>query len=272
MSVSLLRLRSGPIALFYLRKNSKADCRPILRFSRDEAKSWSEPIEVITNEIGYYVLNNDRVVQLTNGRLVVPVAQHAGSDGKWRAGQVLCYLSDDEGRSWRPNKTRLDASVNGQAVDLMEPGVVETGPNELFMLIRTKLGCQYESRSSDGGETWAVPKPSLLLSPESPATLTRLPGTNSLLVIWNDLNGKPLSYRISRPPKRTPLCVALSRDGGRTWSKSKAIETDPESGFCYTAAEWIGDRLLLGYCAHKSRWGLQTTQIVSIPASELQFE
>lgn len=99
MSVSLVRLHSGPIALFYLRKNSNADCRPLARFSRDEAKTWSAPIEVITNEVGYYVLNNDRVVQLASGRLVVPVAQHARADGKWRDGEVLCYLSDDEGRS-----------------------------------------------------------------------------------------------------------------------------------------------------------------------------
>ena len=164
------------------------------------------------------------------------------------------------------------AAENEQPVDLMEPGVVETGANELFMLVRTRLGCQYESHSSDGGETWTAPKPSPLLSPESPATLTRIPGTNSLLVIWNDHHDKPLNYRTSRPPKRTPLSVALSRDGGRSWSKGKTIETDPESGFCYTATEWVGDRLLLAYCAHRSRWGLQTTQIISIPLSELRFE
>src|SRR5690606_1258561 len=54
MSVSLLRLQSGEIALFYLRKNSLSDCRPVLRISNDEAKTWSEPIECITDEIGYY--------------------------------------------------------------------------------------------------------------------------------------------------------------------------------------------------------------------------
>src|SRR5215469_2852757 len=43
MSVSFLRLRDGRIALFYLRKNSISDCRPYLRYSRDEAKTWSEP-------------------------------------------------------------------------------------------------------------------------------------------------------------------------------------------------------------------------------------
>src|SRR5262245_43744174 len=65
MSVSLNRLADGRIALFYLRKNSMHDCRPYARFSTDEAKTWSEPTEIIPDaEIGCYVMNNDRVVQL----------------------------------------------------------------------------------------------------------------------------------------------------------------------------------------------------------------
>lgn len=261
MSVSLVRLKSGAIALFYLRKNSAQDCRPIVRFSQDEAKTWSEPVECITDEVGYYVLNNDRVVQLGSGRLIVPVAQHVRADGKRRPGEVLCYLSDDDGRTWRRGPARLTATADGQTVDLMEPGVVELAPNELFMLIRTRVGCQYVSRSTDGGERWSPPEPGELWSPEAPATLTKLPGTKTLVVIWNDQRGKPLEFRRGRPPHRTPLSLALSNDGGRTWERTKVLEDDPEGGFCYIAAEWSGDRLLLGYCAHRSRWGLQTTQV-----------
>jgi hypothetical protein len=40
MPASLLRLKSGQIALFYLRKSSLQDCRPMLRLSDDEAKTW----------------------------------------------------------------------------------------------------------------------------------------------------------------------------------------------------------------------------------------
>ena len=53
MSVSLLRLQSGEIALFYLLKNSTSDCRPVLRRSFDEGKTWSEPTPCITDEIAY---------------------------------------------------------------------------------------------------------------------------------------------------------------------------------------------------------------------------
>jgi sialidase-1 len=43
MSVSLLRLADGRIALFYLVKKSDADARLVMRTSRDEASTWSEP-------------------------------------------------------------------------------------------------------------------------------------------------------------------------------------------------------------------------------------
>ena len=79
MSVSLLRLRNGQLALSYLRKNSLVDCRPYMRFSTDEAKSWSNPIEIIPDsQLGYYVQNNDRLIQTANGRLIAPVAEHCG--------------------------------------------------------------------------------------------------------------------------------------------------------------------------------------------------
>ena len=75
MSVSLLRLASGKLAFFYVLKNSWLDCRPYVRFSSDEGVTWSEPTLIVAAP-GYFVLNNDRVVQLSSGRLVVPVAFH----------------------------------------------------------------------------------------------------------------------------------------------------------------------------------------------------
>src|SRR5690606_14979508 len=60
MSVSLLRLHNGTIALFYVRKNSMDDCRPFLRFSTDEAQTWTDPVSCINDQQGYFVVNNDR--------------------------------------------------------------------------------------------------------------------------------------------------------------------------------------------------------------------
>lgn len=82
MSVSLLRLKNGAIALFYLKKNSTSDCIPLMRISTDESKTWSEPVPCITDKKGYFVLNNDRVIQLKSGRIMMAVAMHQSPDTK----------------------------------------------------------------------------------------------------------------------------------------------------------------------------------------------
>ncbi len=264
MSVSLLRLADDDIGLFYLRKNSLGDCRPLLRKSNDEGKTWSEPIEVIgDDEIGYYVLNNDRVIQLESGRLVAPVAQHAEADGTWRPGVVHCYLSDDNGQTWRRNQKSIPPPFEDPR-GLMEPGVVELEDGTLFMILRTRLGCQYTARSADGGETWTEPEPSdFLISPESPATVKRIPTTGDLLLIWNDHRERSEEDRRERPRARTPLVASISQDGGRTWINTKTLEKAPDHGYCYTALTFVGDRVLLAYCAGAMPSILSTTQITS---------
>jgi len=63
------------IAMFYLQKNSYDDLRVYVRFSDDEARSFGDPVRV-TSEPGYHVMNNDRVTQLSSGRLLAPVASN----------------------------------------------------------------------------------------------------------------------------------------------------------------------------------------------------
>jgi Neuraminidase (sialidase) len=270
MSVSLLRLKSGGIALFYLRKNSLQDCRPVMRLSKDEGATWSAPTDCITNDLGYYVLNNSRVIQREGGRLVMPLAYHGANGKKLEPGQVVVLLSDDEGKSWRRSGSVLSEDSAGARQNFMEPGVVELEGDHLLMVIRTKLGCQYFSESSDGGKIWSAPRPSSLLSPEAPATIVRIPGTTNLLAVWNDQYNQTEAYRRSQPPRRTPLAIAISRDAGRTWDNHHVIEDQPGHGYCYTAVAFAGDRVLLAYCAHASRYGLETTLVSSFPLSAIE--
>ncbi len=88
-----------------------------MRTSSDEGASWSEPTYVVPKEEpGYRVLNNDRVVQLKNDRLVVPVAVHyLPGWSRWEnSAQIICYLSDDQGQTWRPSKTTLKTELLAQ--------------------------------------------------------------------------------------------------------------------------------------------------------------
>jgi sialidase-1 len=262
MSVSLLRLADGAIGLLYLRKNGHDDCRPFFRVSRDEAQTWSEPVAV-SDTLGYYVVNNDRMVQLQSGRLLVPTAIHA-EDGRKFSGHAsaLCFLSDDDGTTWRRSATRLIAPAEIHS-GFQEPGVVEFEDGSLLMLIRTSAGVLYESRSTDGGDTWSPAAPTDLKSPVSPATVERIPATNTLLLLWNNHADAPESIQ----GKRTPLTAALSDDGGRTWHSVRDLEDDPHGWYCYTAMEFVDDHVLLGYCAGDRREnnGLALTKIVRLP-------
>ncbi|MCS6953177.1 MAG: sialidase family protein [Bryobacterales bacterium] len=246
MSVSFVRLADGRIGLFYIRKNSRFDCQVLARFSTDEARTWSRPV-LATPDAGYFVLNNDRVVQLSSGRIVVPVARHSsGADFTFR-GVATCYLSDDGGRSWRRSRSVLECPDESSRAGLQEPGVVELNDGRLMMFMRTDLGSHYLSYSNDGGESWTAAQPSSLVSPLSPASIERIPKTGHLLAVWNDHSQATEEARNKQ--QRTPLTVAISEDEGRTWIRRWNIENSPEGTYCYTAIEMVDDHVLLAYTA-----------------------
>ena len=268
MSVSLLRLANGEIALFYLRKTSKEDCRPLMCISKDEAQTWSRPTVCITDKVGYYVLNNDRAVQLRSGRIILPVAWHQGpGKSRDRAGIIMCYLSDDNGKSWRRSKDSFKGyAPDGPRITVQEPGVVELNDGRLMMFMRTNADSQYICFSKDQGETWSKARPSNLASPLSPATIERSPWRGDLICVWNDHSGDH-PYPKGR---RTPLCLALSTDEGKIWSTSSLIEGNPDGWYCYTAMTFVKDRMLLAYCAgDKQVGGLNRLKVAAISKDQL---
>lgn len=267
MSVSLLRLQDGRIALFYSVKNSMLDCRPVVRFATGKAREWSPP-QYIISALGYNVLNNDRVIQLQSGRLVVPVSykRPRGTDPEVAAsidfrGIAIWYISDDGGATWRESKNWWALPLDS-ASGLQEPGVVELEGGSLFSWARTDQGRQYFFRSHDGGETWSPPQPSSLISPQSPASIKRIPGSANLLAIYNDHSG---TFPLPSHRGRSPLVSAISSDGGTTWHSHKLIEDDPEGWYCYTAMYFVEDGVLLAYVAGDRKNRLTRMRVRHVP-------
>jgi sialidase-1 len=265
MSASLARLRpleptGAPLGLFFAQKNGPADLQVYLRTSTDEGRSFGAPSLVSTTGSaaaeGYHVINNDRVVLLSTGRLVCPVAWSADVQQSNHF-VSFCYLSDDAGRTWRRGRGQVDLPKRGA----MEPGVLELADGQLLMIIRTQLGYIAASRSADGGETWSEPKSWGVTSPESPATVKRLPATGDLLLVWNDA----YSAGQGHGGKRTPLVAAISSDEGATWRHRKPLEDRTDQTYAYTSLLTVEDRVLLTYYVRDEQNGRISSRFRSLP-------
>lgn len=261
MSVSLLKMQDGSIGVFYLKKSRGMQCVYYMRRTNDFV-NVSEEIRCLPDD-GYFVVNNDRVRRLRNGRLIFPAAyikiERKTSDADhndysksiWHKGDVRFYCSNDDGKTWRRLGTECAMPHEISSTGLQEPGMEELEDGRLYAYFRNDLGRQYESYSSDEGETWSVPAPSVFTSPESPMSMKRLSDGRFSIVY----NPAPLYYGREEVSNgvwtggRNPFVIRFGDGDFKTIGNVKAFENDETSGFCYCAIFETDTALLLGYCA-----------------------
>jgi hypothetical protein len=245
----LIRLKSGGLGAFFDDGDQRERYGIGAWFGRsdDEGKTWSQPLRVsepYSNTSMY-----DAIVT-SSGRIVVPVYKLIGKEAREkgrafyrdtlvRVGHhsyelffTYCwtYYSDDEGKTWHPNKGKgvwgtggelfvtLDHAAGGH-FRCNEPVMAEVSPGHLLMFFRTPLGRLYQSWSTDDGTSWSSPEPTALASSLAPAALDRIPGTDDLLVVWNQHSAD----EITRGLQRLRLSSAISQDGGVTWGHRKNV-------------------------------------------------
>lgn len=243
MSVSMLRMANGDLGMFYLYKDRRdSTCRLFLVRSADEGLTWSSPLLCIP-ETSYFVINNDRVIRLNDGRILFPANDH-GLPFTHR-GEACFYRSDDDGRSFArvggPIKHPFP-KVSGSG--LQESGLYQRENGEIWCYSRTDTQSQYRCFSRDGGETWSrvCPDPHFP-SPDSPMLVKRAAGFT--VAVFN-----PTPYSRGVTPvcwARTPYVIAVSEDDGVTFPRHFYLEDDRENGYCYPAIFDGGDYLLVAY-------------------------
>ncbi len=257
MSVTLRMFSDGTLAMFYLQKNSFNDLDLLVRFSTDDAVTFSEST-LVTGDDGYHVVNNDRVTQLSTGRLLVPAASTADVK-KVNHFVSHCYISDDDGRSWRNGRGNVDAPKCGA----MEPEVIELNDGRVLMIIRTQLGFIGKSYSMDGGDTWTKMETLGVKAPEAPSTLRRIPSTGDLVLIWNNTFVPGAGHG----GKRTPLTMAVSTDEAQTWRTVGNLESNPKRTFSYPSLIFVRDRAVLSYWESAESGSDLSCRFRSIPVS-----
>ncbi len=274
MCLSFLRMQNGDIGAFYIVKNADGTDKVVLTRSADEGETWSEPVSCMDclDVQDYYVINNDRVKMLKNGRIILPLARHTvlTEHKDFMPGEICFIISDDDGASWYKTETEFKCPFAGNPDGYEEPGLYELSDGRLWCYIRTSLGFQFEAFSNDGGITWNEPSPNLFFSSPCSPMLIKDAGKYTVSVF------NPVPEHVLRPENepwgRTPYVIAVSTDKGATFKKENVyyIEDDLDNGYCYPAViEVEGGFLVAYYHSGNTDVCLNSTKMIKIMFDEI---
>ncbi|MFM7291601.1 MAG: FAD-dependent oxidoreductase, partial [Planctomycetia bacterium] len=225
------------------------DAIKVFRRSSDEGKTWSEPIVISDKAHAYTTGPWDKLYVLESGRLLALLHCNLKPNTTKQGGPLGSYAvySDDDGKTWNrgPAADVMHVDENPHRAHewgFWEPSLVEHAPGKLLMLARTPNGWLWESRSADNGTTWSMPVKTAVPNPVAPPVLTRVPGTDTLVLIQNP--EVDLKSGWHGGPRRA-LAFRTSTNGGRTWSEPTDLYRATEDGLWidYPAVRWIDGNL-----------------------------
>jgi lysophospholipase L1-like esterase len=249
--ISFARLANGDLGLTHTSLANGRDAFKVFRRSTDEAQTWSEPLKISDDSHDYTTGPWDKLYVLASGRVIALLHCNLKPDAKKQGGPLGVYTvySDDHGRTWTRSPLSevlhvADNPAKKHEWGFWEPALVEHAPAKLLMLGRTTTGWLWESRSEDNGTTWSAPVQSTVPNPVAPPVLTRVPGTDTLVLIHNPDVKLSDSWHGG---ERVALAFRTSQDSGRTWSTPTDIFRAPNNQLWvdYPAVRWVKGQLHL---------------------------
>jgi predicted neuraminidase len=196
----LFQPKAGPLMLFYKVGPKPSSWWGMMMTSADNGATWSKPQKLPEGILGPI---KNKPIELAGGTILSPSStEHDG----WR---LHVEWSRDGGRSW--DKT---GPLNDKDVSAIQPSFLRLSDRTLGLVCRSKgAGKVLFATSGDMGRTWSSVTPLDVPNPNSGIDAVTLADGRHLMV-YNDT-----------PKGRTPLNVALSKDG-RAWANVLALETD----------------------------------------------
>jgi len=207
----LFRAQDNRIWLFYKFGPSPSTWTGAYKISSDNGITWSDPVRLPAGMLGPI---KDKPIQLVNGDIVAGTSVES-----YQSWSGWIERSTDDGKTWSKHGPIV---IPGAPYGLIQPTLVELRPNVLRLFARTRQGFIYKADSPDGGRTWTTASPTPLPNPNSGIDCVRLKDGRILMVYNHSSHG------------RSPLNVAVSSDGGETWSPLLQLENDPGE-FSYPA-------------------------------------
>jgi predicted neuraminidase len=219
----LFELRAGTLALFYKVGPNPREWWGLVRTSSDAGRTWSEARKLPDGILGPI---KNKPVRLADGTIIAPGSTETPqSPSTWR---VHFERSRDEGATW--SVSRPPASADGTPIDAIQPSILTHGGGRLQAVGRTRSGRLFDTWSTDAGQTW------------TPVALLDLPNPNAGTDAVTLKDGRHLLVYNHTSKGRTPLNVALTRDG-KTWEAVHVLEREPGE-YSYPAIIQTADGLV----------------------------
>jgi predicted neuraminidase len=203
----LFEQRDKTLMLFYKVGPNPRSWWGMLRTSRDGGRTWTDARRLPDGILGPI---KNKPVQLADGTLLAPSSTESPeSPSAWR---VHFERTGDAGVTW--TAAAPSASADGSAIDAIQPSILVHPRGRLQAVGRTRSQRVFETWSDDGGRSW------------TPIALTMLPNPNSGIDAVTLSDGRHLIVYNHTTKGRSPLNVAVSRDGKR-WDAALSLEREP---------------------------------------------
>ena len=223
----LFQPKHGPLLLFYKIGTGPRSWWGMMTRSADSGQTWEKP-ERLPNGILGPIKNPP--VELSGGEILCP---SSSEDHGWR---VHFESTHDQGKTWNSTGPLNDPMKIGA----IQPSLLWIGKDLLRAVGRTQQGQLFAIDSVDLGDTWG------------PMRLIDVPNPNSGTDAINLKDGRCLLVYNPSTTHRTPLAVALSKDGEH-WSPSLTLESEPGE-YSYPTAIQTSDGLVhITYTWHRTR-------------------
>jgi|SRR5262245_34114721 len=219
----LFDVPGGGLMLFYKVGPTPQIWWGVVRTSRDNGTTWGAPRRLPDGVLGPI---KNKPVRQPDGTLISPSSTESNElPSRWR---VQFELSHDFGRTWTLTRPPDGQSVS--QIDAIQPSILTYPDGRLQAVGRTRSGRIFETWSSDAGRTWSA------------LALTALPNPNAGLDSVTLRDGRHIVVYNHTTEGRSPLNVALSRDG-IAWSPVLVIESNPGE-YSYPAVIQTADGLV----------------------------
>ena len=228
-----------PLTLFYKVGPSPSRWWGMVRTSSDEGQTWSEARRLPEGMLGPI---KNKPIEVAQGKILCPSSTE-GKEG-WR---LEMEWTRDLGKTWQKTQPLND----GKTFGAIQPSILKLGNGELGLVCRSKQGKVLFAKSRDAGRTW------------SPLAALDVPNPNSGIDALTLADGRHLLVYNDTPRGRTPLNVAVSKDG-MVWRNVLTLESEPGE-YSYPAVIQTADgRVHVTYT-----WRRERVRHVVIDASKL---